>query len=474
MTTALREISVFDTRSLSDIYEEVRTVYLSDNRPWIIGYSGGKDSTAALQLTWYALADLPPEKRSKPVYVIASDTLVETPVIVDYIDTTLEKINQVARMKGMPFSGTKVLPLVSETFWVNLIGRGYPAPQKQFRWCTDRMKIRPADRFIREKVSQHGEAIVVLGGRKSESMTRAQVMSLHQIKGSLLSRHTRFSGAFVYTPIKDFSLDDVWSYLLQAPCPWGNNNRDLVALYRTANAGECPLVVDDTTPSCGNSRFGCWVCTVVNQDKTMEALIDSGEEWMEPLLEVRNFLASTADPAVKPLYREYKRRTGIVSFNRHDGGKIVPGPYKLEFCKEILRRVLHADIQVRKNGPDPSSQLISLQELCEIRRVWRTERGDWQDSVPKVYKEATGKDIPWARDDIGPFGQSELMVLEELCAEKGIPTMLALKLISAELSAQGMSHRSSVYSRIERILHEEWRTEEEVLRERVQKPSMQT
>lgn len=459
------ETSIFDTRNLSDIYEEIQRVYLSDKRPWIVGFSGGKDSTTALQLIWYALSQLPPEKRNKPVHVIASDTLVETPVIVDHIDTTLGRINETARARGMPFRSEKVQPLTSETFWVNIIGKGYPAPQQKFRWCTDRMKIAPADRFIREKVSHHGEVIVVLGVRKSESMTRAQVMSFHQVKGSLLSRHSRFSGAFVYTPIKDFSLDDVWSYLLQTPCPWGNNNRDLVALYRTANAGECPLVVDDTTPSCGNSRFGCWVCTVVAQDKTMEALIDSGEEWMESLLEVRNFLASTQDPSVKHIYREYKRRRGTVDFKSDGSGIIVRGPYKLEFCKEILRRVLHAQIQVRKNGPDVNMTLISPDEIYEIRRIWRTERGDWEDSVPSIYREVTGEERPWIRDDIGPFGPLEAALLERICSDKGVPPMLVVKLISAELSAQGMSRRSSVYPKIDSILREEWRSEDEIVKQ---------
>ena len=461
----LQEPSVFDTRTLTEIYEEIRQVYLSDNRPWIIGYSGGKDSTTALQLIWYALAELPPQKRNKQVYVIASDTLVETPVIVDYIDSTLRKITSVAPTQAMPFSAAKVHPAVTETFWVNLIGRGYPAPQQQFRWCTNRMKIRPADRFIKEKVSEHGEVIVVLGVRKSESMTRAQVMSLHQIKGSLLSRHTRFSGAFVYTPIRDFNLDDVWSYLLQAPSPWGGTNRDLVALYRTANSGECPLVVDDTTPSCGNSRFGCWVCTVVSQDKTMEALIDAGEEWMEPLLEIRNLLASTQNPTVKPLYREYKRRAGTVSFNRNHDGRIVPGPYKLGFCKEVLKKLLQAQLEVRKHGPDPDVQLISPEELEEIRRIWRTERGDWEDSVPGIYRDTVQTDLPWIRDDIGPFGPVELALLRRISSGRQIPPMLLIKLISAELSAQGMSRRSSIYSSIEKILREEWRSEEEIVRQ---------
>src|SRR5690606_10298962 len=202
-------------------------------------------------------------------------TLVETPVIVNHIDDNLNRMNESAQKLGLPFCAEKVTPQIDETFWVNLIGRGYPAPYSRFRWCTDRMKIKPANRFILDKVAQHGEVIVVLGVRKDESMTRAQVMSLHKIEGHKLRRHSHLPRAYVYAPIENWSTDDVWTYLLQVPSPWGGNNRDLASLYRSANSGECPLVIDDTTPSCGNSRFGCWVCTVVQRDRSMEALIDS-------------------------------------------------------------------------------------------------------------------------------------------------------------------------------------------------------
>ena len=381
--------SVFDTHTLQEIYKEIQHVYQMNERPWIIGYSGGKDSTTALQLVWCAIEQLNPEERKNPIYVISTDTLVETPVIVDYIVTTLNKIEETAKLKKMPITTHKLRPIVNDTFWVNLIGRGYPAPSNTFRWCTERMKINPADRFIKEKASEYGEVILILGIRKSESMTRAQVMSLNQIKGTVLQRHSTLPSAYVYAPIEDFTLNDVWTYLLQTPCPWGNNNRDLAALYKSAQ-GECPMVVDDTTPSCGNSRFGCWVCTVVKRDKTMEALIDSGAEWMEPLLELRDFLASTQDPEKKPIYRELKRRMGNVSFKSDGSGKITRGPYKLEFCKEILRRLLETQMLVRKNGPIKDLILIEPDELYAIRKIWKTERGDWQDSIPQIYRQVTG------------------------------------------------------------------------------------
>ena len=171
--------------------------------------------------------------------------------------------------------------------------------------------------------------------RRQESATRAQVISLYEIPNSVLSRHSTFSGAFVYTPIKEWSINDVWSYLLQVPSPWGNDNRDLVALYKTAQ-GECPLVVDDTTPTCGNSRFGCWVCTLVSEDKSLKALIDSGETWLHPLLEIHDFLVKTQNPENKHLYREYKRKDGKVWFKSDGSGSISRGPYTFEVRKQIL------------------------------------------------------------------------------------------------------------------------------------------
>ena len=451
-------------KNWQEIRKEIQELYLADERPWVIGYSGGKDSTSAMQLVWEAIAELPPEKRRKTVYVISSDTLVETPIIVDFINQTLRRINETAAQKKMPFQAQKVRPILKQTFWVNLIGRGYPAPQQMFRWCTDRLKIQPSNKFILEKISKYGEVILVLGVRRSESVTRAQVMSLYQIRGSPLSRHSKFARAYVYAPIKDWTLDDVWDYLLMNESPWGNNNRDLVKLYRKAT-GECPLVVDDTTPSCGNSRFGCWVCTVVTSEKSITALINSGEEWMQPLLELRGLLASTQDPAVKPLYREYKRRQGMVSFKSDGSGIISRGPYKLEFCKEILKRLLKTQMCVRRKGPDPGIQLFLPQELHEIRRIWRMERGDWQDSVPRIYRETTGGDLDWVQDDLGTFTVRENDLLDEISRKHQVPPRLVTKLLDAELQLQGMRRRSSIYSKIEQILREEWRTEEEVLRD---------
>lgn len=453
--------SVFERRTLPEILDEIREVYAADERPWIIGYSGGKDSTTAVQLIWQALEGLPQEERSKPVHVIASDTLVETPVIVDYIDVTLERINKAAHEQGLPIEATKVTPTLEDSFWVNMIGRGYPAPSSRFRWCTERLKIRPANRFILDRASEAGEVVVILGVRKGESATRDQVMSLHRIEGQRLSRHTSLPSAFVYTPVEEFTVEDVWTYLLQNDSPWGNDNQDLLDLYRSAQAGECPLVIDDTTPSCGNSRFGCWVCTVVTQDHSMESLVSSGEEWLLPLLEFRDFLAETQDPERKLEFREHRRMNGRV-YQKEDGS-VIAGPYTLEMCKELLRRVLEIHVSMRKHSPVPDNDVISEAELREIRRIWRTERQDWDDSVPALYHAVVGDDVDWLTDDSGAFGSAERQLLEEVCVENDAPPALVAELLDLERNLMGMNRRSSVFSEISRILRKDWRPREEVL-----------
>jgi len=462
MTLNGKTVSVFDRKPLKDLHREIQEVYVSDNRPWVIGYSGGKDSTTALQLVWYAISELPVEKRTKPVFVISSDTLVETPVIVDYITNTHERINRVAAEMKLPFKAVKLTPRIPDSFWVNLIGKGYPAPSTQFRWCTERLKIRTADRFILESVTKYGEVVMILGVRKGESATRDQVMNLYKIEGSKLSHHSRFPQSYVYTPIEEFSVDDVWTYLLQKPSPWGNNNRDLLALYKNAQDGECPLVVDTQTASCGNSRFGCWVCTVVQKDRSMEALIENGEDWMEPLLDFRNELAKTQIPEDKHIYRDHRRMNGKIKWMEKDEGrKIIYGPYKFEYTKELLRKLLTAQMSVRKNGPNPHFTLIQPEELFEIRRIWMSQKSDWNDSVAKIYKEVTGETLDWTKDDLGSFSKEEQELLQKLCEEKKLPLRLVTKLMDVEQQMQGMTKRSSVYNRLGEVLSEDWITEEE-------------
>ena len=268
--------------------DDIKKVYLNDNRPWVIGYSGGKDSTTVTQLVIESLLEMKSTniKLNKTVHIISSDTMVETPLIIARLSDSLKDIDRFVKEAGLPIETHLVKPKHDNTFWVNVIGKGYPVPNQSFRWCTDRMKIEPSNRFIKEKVSTHGEVIVLLGVREGESSSRDRVIQSHSIEGKLIMKHSSLANAFTFAPIKDFGVDDVWNYLLNNKSPWGFDNAELFKMYSDSNENECPLIIDNETKekngSCGNSRFGCWVCTVVNEDKALSGFVNNGEEWLRP------------------------------------------------------------------------------------------------------------------------------------------------------------------------------------------------
>jgi len=387
-----------------ELLEEIKEQYLEldNNRPWIVGFSGGKDSTLLLQLVWYAVKALPKELRQRYIYVVCNNTLVENPLIISYTEEVLNKIGKAAKEQSMPVIVHRTTPKLEDTFWVNLIGKGYPAPNNLFRWCTERLKISPTTRFILEKINDDGEVIILLGTRSEESSSRARSMKKHEIQGQRLRKHL-LPNAYVFTPIKDVVTDDLWQYLLQVASPWGASNKDLITLYRNANGGDCPLVVDISTPSCGNSRFGCWVCTVVKRDKSMEALIDNGEDWMEPLIELREYLALSRDSAE---HREKRRRNGQT-------GEGVLGPYEKHVRAEILEMLLTAQREIHKTQPE--IDLINVQELVAIQVLWYRDNF-FTLNVSDIYNKVFGVRINL--EDYNEKFLKEKKLLKESCKDE--------------------------------------------------------
>ncbi|MGR2991611.1 DNA phosphorothioation system sulfurtransferase DndC [Vibrio vulnificus] len=483
----------FANNKLSHYIADVQRVYCADKRPWVIGYSGGKDSSAVMSLVYMALLGLKPEDRHKPIFVVSSDTLVETPVVVNHIKDSLIAIEKGAKRDQLPITCHKVVPESNQTFWANLLGKGYPAPTRSFRWCTERMKIDPVSDFIKSKVSQYDEVIVVLGSRSQESASRAQVIAKHKIDGSRLARHTTLSNAFIYTPIDTWGVDDVWKILrlchletketpygtkniwsdkydLEWENPWGGKNLVLWNLYKDSSGqGECPMVIDETTPSCGNSRFGCWTCTVVTKDRAMESLIQNGEEWMSPLLEFRNQLSMTTEPANKEEFRNYKRRTGKVSYQYAKEGediaserKHVPGPYWLKYRQQWLRELLELDKRFKSEGRE--IELITAPELHAIRQEWIHDPNepDWDDSLPTIFREVYGYDLDWVYDDNASFGKGDAQLIHELCQDFDVEPEMIMKLIELEVSTEGLSRRNGISNKIASLLKQDWGSLEEI------------
>ncbi|MFT4203060.1 MAG: DNA phosphorothioation system sulfurtransferase DndC [Chitinophagaceae bacterium] len=384
--------------NIQHLENEIIDQYLYDDldRPWIIGFSGGKDSTMLLQVVWNALKRIEPYLLKRKIYIVCNDTLVENPRIVKFIDKTLAKIKKAANLQNLPMIEVhQTTPKLDDSFWVRLIGLGYPAPNRFVRWCTERLKINPTTNFILEKINENGEAIILLGTRSAESSSRAASIKKHEIKGQRLRKH-QLPNAFVYAPIKDVSTNELWQYLNQVPPPWGGTHKELVTLYRNANAGDCPLVIDDSTPSCGNSRFGCWVCTVVNKDKSMEGLIENGEEWMQPLSEIRNFLVETRDNP--ETYREQRRRDGSIK----EG---IWGPYKFETRVEILKRILKAQKAIEKTE---GVELITHQEMVLIQYHWFRDNY-FKTKVSDIYKRVYKTNLDMSKQEEQLKQETELL-----------------------------------------------------------------
>lgn len=346
--------------------------YLADNRPWVVAYSGGKDSTLVLQLVYELIYGLEPEQR-KPIFVIASDTRVEAPNVETYLDQRITEISLHAAANGLPIHAELAQPTVEQSFWFNLIGKGYPPPTRWFRWCTSKMKIKPVQTAIENVIAEFGSVILLLGTRMSESSQRSQSMNKRELSSRKLNPHGEIANALVLSPIADWSSDDVWEYLFtNNPPPWGGSHDFMLNLYRQANGGECPVVMDLNTPSCGGSRFGCWTCTVVKSDKSMESFIENGEEWMKPLNAYRNWLKDI---------REDDSRRSPVRRNGAEGN----GPFIASTRKEMLHRLLLTEQQV--NQP-----LISDEEIVKIQKQW-TEDFDIMDSAFTI-SEQFGRE-PW-------------------------------------------------------------------------------
>ena len=351
------------------IIDEIKDQYMyADDtyRPWIIGFSGGKDSTVLLTLVWLALKRikedvLAPFQLRRPVYVVCNDTLVENPIISSYVDDVLGQIEKQAREEDLPIFVRKTIPKLEDSFWVNVIGKGYPVPNTAFRWCTDKMKIKPTARFITEQVDECGEAIILIGTRKAESATRARSIKKHEVHGQRLTHHTLLHNTYVYAPIKELMLEEVWYIINAIPCPWGFDNSVLFNIYMDASADdyECPTVVTDKSHgSCGQSRFGCWVCTVVKDDKSMRSLIKNGREWMKPLYDFRMELDSERNILEN---RMPFRRDGRRAVNNM-------GPYIFKYRAKILKRLL--EVQHELQQADSKIRLISDQELIAIQVNW--------------------------------------------------------------------------------------------------------
>lgn len=433
------------------IKKEMELVYLHDRRPWMIGYSGGKDSTLLCQLVFEMLESLPEEKRWKPVYIVTSDTMVENPIVKAYMYKMSRAINEASVAKKLNVQAHIIYPEIRQTFWSLVIGLGYPTPEPPgFRWCTERLKINPSNTFTYNTIKKDGEIVILLGVRKAESAARSRSISSREIEGKILTPHPQIAKAYVYSPLSEIRNETVWEYLLhgEGRSAWDTDNNYLYNLYRGENLSEEDSVVGQVDKEnmrvTGNSRFGCWICTMVKEDKSLKNFIDHGATELIPLRDFRNWLVELR---ATPEARDYRRRNGSVYLTA--SGDFGRGPFTMEARKEILHRLLRLEVET-------GFELITLDELKMIDKLWEDEGDLSRRSLVDIYAEEKGERLPWDTYKKAKYDENTIAYIQGLCEKYDVPFDLMSKLMISVDNSKFYTRSAVVAKNVERILNEGW------------------
>jgi len=438
-------------QQFQDVIDQMALVYKHDSRPWMLGFSGGKDSTLLCQLTFEMLEQLSPEERTKKVYIVTSDTMVENPIVRAYMHRMKDAINVASDEKKLNVEAHIIYPEVKNRFWSLVIGLGYPTPEAPgFRWCTERLKILPSNAFTYDVIKTDGEIVILLGVRKAESNTRARSISSREIEGKILTPHDSIPKAYVFSPLSSIKNEHVWEYLLKDDglSAWGTDNNYLFALYQGEDLGEEQSVVGevnkDKVAITGNSRFGCWCCTMVKEDKSLKNFIDHGAKELIPLREYRNWLVELRRT---PEARDYRRRNGAVYLMKN--GELGRGPFTLETRKEMLRRLLTLELET-------GFELITLDELKFIDKVWEQEGDLTCRAVVDVYYEVTGKRLPWDQYKKAKYDKDTLDTIQMLCERHNVPFDLMSRLMAVVDKSKLFTRSGETAREVERVLNQGW------------------
>ena len=281
----------------------------------------------------------------------------------------------------------------------------------------------------------------------------------------LLSPNETMANELVFSPLEDWTDNDVWVFLMQYKNPWGYSNQELLTLYRGATAdNECPMMVEKNLPSCGKSRFGCWVCTMVEKDKSMEAMIANDDEksWMSPLLEFRNRFGDEEHDRER---RSFKKMQGYLQGSY---GQLHHGPYKKEIREQWLKELLEIQVGINTHGPEEFSdlELITLPELRCIRRIWVFDKHEFDDSLPDIYESVMHKpfsDPEWIGSEV--YGSNEWEILKQTCRDLFPDEELAFEmmysLIDIENQANSVNQRKGILDTLETCVKQNFYRDED-------------
>ena len=377
------------TISLLNVVQKEKTAlsmlehyYLNDDRPFCVAYSGGKDSSVILYLTVKMLEKLQLEniKLKKRVLVINSNTLAELPPVLDHLQNSLEQIQSYSNQNNLPVEVQEVIPELKNTLNVQLLGVGMPPPSNSLRWCTDKLKVFPIDKKIKE-IFPDGRFISIIGTRRDESFSRDARIEKASVKGTNLKLNDRYKNASNLMPIELWSTKDVWEYLFKQK----NDLLDIDFLWKlysdasNKDASECTFVgaggkhIEDGKLGCGVSRFGCWQCYMVrDKDKSLDGLMQSGYENIDLYKEYRDWYWKISQLGWEKTRDVYSHRHQGQEFYNKGGeenpkfGMTMPKGMTLKIRKEAFRRTLKLQSQLNE-------EIITNDEIIEIQKRWILE-----------------------------------------------------------------------------------------------------
>jgi len=322
---------------LKDSISALRAMVEKGYTHWIVTFSGGKDSTTTLIVSLEA-ALVHPEQVER-IDIVYSDTMLEIPLIRQFALDFMKTIQNMERVARLPIYCHIVCPEIEQRFWVCLLGKGYPPPHQRFRWCTRRLKIEPVENALKSFVKP-GKTLILTGVRFGES--RARDARLHQScgrggecgQGVWFQFSSRLQAAYM-APIVEWGECDVWDFLQ----------------FHAPALGYPTRHIEDSIYNGRETRFGCWICTVVRQDRTMEK-ITALLQWshLRPLLDFRQ--------RVKELTSRPESR-----LIRPDGK---PGRLTLAVRRQLLDELLKLQTTV-------GIEIVSPDEITIIQKYWGKE-----------------------------------------------------------------------------------------------------
>jgi DNA sulfur modification protein DndC len=145
-------------------------------------------------------------------------------------------------------------------------------------------------------------------------------------------------------------------------------------------------------------------------------------------------------------------------------GRTIPGPYTQKSREAWLRKLLSAQSYIREEGPEDvrGIELITPEELREIRRIWVVDKHEVEDLLPAIYEEETGQPYPGeSLDDDMVLGSAEMSELQELCGEDRLHYELTRELLSTTRQQQSSARRAGLYQKLEKTFKKHFYENEE-------------